>query len=66
MKTLHERVAEKMAASTVGRYHSYEVILQSLRAKYPTESDLRAVIGTMEAAARIAFGDPNIRFLDET
>lgn len=58
-KTLHERVATRMAASaSVGPYASYETILAALKRKFPTEEDLRQIIAVMEQAARTA--DPEL------
>lgn len=51
--SLYDVWADKMARSfTVGRHHGREEILALLKAKYPTEADLRAMIDMVEGKVR--------------
>jgi hypothetical protein len=65
-RTLHERVAARMALSeSVGSYHSYEVILASLRRRYATEQELLEVVTGLEEGARLMGAPPGWKLLSD-
>lgn len=62
--TYHERIARKMSESfSVGSCNSYDEILAAVRARFPTEEELRRYVAVLENMTQIIA--PGFQFVNE-